>query len=169
MTYLTLSETAFHHDDESNRMASLSFYCQLDTTKKFIYNGELIGVYYNELRFNKIVKANLVTTRSLVNQFPDLEYAELLYYYPREIPNIGNLKSAEIFSMNLSHIINKEKMYPVFDNYVKVIDENTLIINGRKIIVNDEWTVGPAFYYSKTNKEWFQSRINFDFYIKNIK
>jgi len=169
MNYHLLNAENFFGSDGKPSTEYLSYYCQLPTTKKFIYSGYIPGTHYNELRFNKIVKVNLVTTRSLVNQFPDLEYTESISYYAQGIPDIGNLKSVDNFSLSFYYIFDKEKRYPVFDKYVKVIDENTLIINGKELNVNRQWDIGPAFYYSKTHKELFHStNINFRYYREYI-
>jgi len=168
MNYITLTPDVFFDEDGRFSIEYLSQYCQLPTTKKFIFNGYIPGYDHNNLRFNKIVKAKIVETKDVVYQFTDLERAGNFHYYVHGIPNIGKLESADVINMNFIYIFDKEKRYPVFDKYVKVIDEKTVIISGKELKLNNYWTIGPAFYYSKYSKDWKYAKINIDFYKKYV-
>jgi len=154
MTHQTIWPQSFHDEAGGPSMEFLSQYCQFPTTKKFIYNDTILGNDFNELRFNNIVKANGVKTNDIVNQLPDLENVGNISYYVNGTPDIGKLESAEIFTMSFYYTFNIDKKYPVFNDYVKIIDGNTLIINGKKLNVSIHWMIGPAFYYLKHSQTW---------------
>jgi len=164
MSYITLTPHMFQDDTGTPSMEYFSQYCQLPTTKKFIYTGDIYGDYYDNLIFPNIVKVNGIYTKDIANQFPDLEHAKSISYYVQGIPDIGNLKSVDSLYMNCSHIFDKEKRSPVFNDYIKVMDDETLKINDKKLKVNYHWSVGPAFYYSKCSKEWNHGYIDAQHY-----
>jgi len=169
MNYITLTPDVFFDDKNIPSLEYLSHYCQLPTTKKFGYDGYIFGGHHHDLIFGNIAKATYIETWDIANQFPDLEEANTIHYEVRGIPDIGNLKSADNFYVSFSRIFDKEKRYPIFNDYIKVIDDKTLIINGKELIVNKVCSFGPAFYYSRQSQEWKYDNITIEFYKNRIK
>jgi len=141
MSYITLTPELFFDEDGDASMEYLSQYCQLPTTKKFIYDGDIHGSVFTKLIFNNIVKANYVTANKIPTQFPDLEKVDLIFYYVTEMYDIGNLNYAGRFYAKLEFNYDVDINFRVFNikKYVSVIDENTLIINGKKLKVDEYW------------------------------
>jgi len=150
MNYVTLTPEVFFDEDGGASMRYLSQYCQLPTTNKFIYDGNINADYPKNLLFPNIVKANTVYTSNIANKFPDLEELKNIAYYlaviPEiNIPDIGNLKSVDRFYINTAeHSISLSLGF--IKKYFTIIDENTLIINGKELNVVGMWHIGSYSY-----------------------
>jgi len=146
MKYVTLNSEAFLDEEGDPSMEFLSQYCQLPTTKKFIYDGGIDGTYYDMLSFPNIVKGYAIDSKEIAKQFPDLEKVYIIYYTVHGTPDIGNLKSAGIFHM---YFFNNTSMTMQFiKKYVEIINENTLIINGKELNVKYGWRIGSVESYN---------------------
>jgi len=145
MYYTSLGPESFSDGQNKFSLNILSYYCQLPTTNSFIYTGFINASNHSKLKFPKIVKANFVDTWDIVTQFPNLVEANTLFYYYYHgihgIPNIGNLKSVNSFSFSLPNLDYSE-YDPFIKRFVKVIDRNTLNINGKTLKVTSEWKIG---------------------------
>jgi len=102
---------------------------------------------HRNLIFKNIVYATYVNTRNLANNFPDLMSASTVTYnisplidkYPVDI---GNLESVRYFYFSFNNdypIPDFEFACKYFKLFVDIIDETTLIINGKKLIVEQFW------------------------------
>jgi len=129
--YTTLTPEVFFDESGKPSMEFLSQYCQLPSTKKFIYTGDIYGFDYKRLKFPNIIKAKGITTSEISYQFPDLIFAEILvyYFYLKIPPNIGKLESVDYFQIN-----NFPK-----GTYFHFIDDNNVLVNGKNLIVNKKW------------------------------
>jgi len=141
MNYIHLGPQVFFDVLEKFSIEYLSQYCQSPATKKFIYKGYIDGVNFPHLIFPKIVKANIVDTKDIVKQFPDLEEVNEITCYNSDILDIGNLKSVGIIYIPL-YSLDYDECLPFIKKYVKVIDNNTLIINNEKLKVTNKWKIG---------------------------
>jgi len=133
MNYITLTPEVFFDKKGKASIVLLSQYCQLPTTKKFIYDGTIYADHYDNLTFPNIVKANGIYIKDIANEFPDLEHAKTISYYAQGIPDIGKVNSADNFYMYLN--VNEPSQY------IKIIDNNTLIINGKELNIGNAWTI----------------------------
>jgi len=140
MNYIILTPELFLNEDRNISFEYLSQYCQLDTSHKFIYDGYISGRHHPELKFDNIVKANIIDSKDIVNQFPDLEEVITINYYPRNIPDIKNLKYCDYFILE-TNFIKKYDRLPYIKKYFDIFDETTLIINGKKLNVNTYWQI----------------------------
>jgi len=141
MNYITLTPEVFFDESGKPSMEFLSQYCQLPTTNKFIYNGDIHGSGFDDLKFPNIVKADEIASHDIANQFPDLEEVVTTHYYFENSPDIGNIKSANYFYMFLWSI-DKAEYIPFVRKNVKIIDNKTLIINRKELNVNISWRIG---------------------------
>jgi len=139
MSYITLTPEAFFDEEGLPSIEYISLYCQFITGQKFIYDGLIDCTYHEKLIFPNIVKGDTILTHNIIKKFPDLVEAKIFYYYAQEIPDIGNLKSVDIFHMHFSY--NSKTLYNI-KKYIKIIDENTVIINGKELNVKYEWKIG---------------------------
>ena len=137
MNYITLNPEAFFDENGYPSMEYLSQYCQLPTTKKFIYDGNLNCLDNTYLKFPNIIKTNIIHTKNFADQFPDLEEVDGIYCIESGIPNIGKLKSVDSFQMYFDSI----RPMHFIKKYIKIIDENTVIINGQKLNVRNDWRI----------------------------
>jgi len=143
MNYIALTPDVFLNEDGYPSIEYLSQYCQQPTTNKFIYRGDIEGADYKKLVFPNIVKANTVNTNDIVTQFPDLEECHIISIYNKQvILDIGSIKSADHFYMYLLSI-NRHEYIPFVRKNVKIIDKNTLFINGKELNVDGSWRIGP--------------------------
>ena len=135
MNYITLKPEVFFNESRRPSIEHLSYYCNLETTTKFIYEGKISSHLY----FPNIIKANIVETKDITKQFPDMERVKNISYYVDKIPDIGNLKSADIFQIHYNG--SSSETMPFIRKYVNIIDENRLIINGKELKVNNFWKI----------------------------
>jgi len=140
MNYITLNPEAFFDDKGVPSKKILSHYCQFVATDKFIYNGGIDGTANKKLIFPNIVKLNYVTTNEITQQFPDIIEVKTISYILKNMPDIGNLKSVDNFHLYLPYIDTRRIMQFIKD-YIELIDENTMIINGKELIINEEWRI----------------------------
>jgi len=146
MNYTTLTPEVFFNDSGGTSFEYLSHYCQLFTTNKFIYDGYISGFMHPDLKFNNIVKLYGAQITGIPNQFPDLIEAELINYWVTNVTpmDIGNLQSCTKFSIDFDSPLNKNEFFSFVKKYVKIIDKNTLFINGKKLKVNKFWRIGEV-------------------------
>jgi len=143
MSHIILEPESFLDKSEFFNTKYLSQYCESITNYKIIFNGFIDGSFYSNLIFPNIVKANYITTDNIVQQFPDLIEAGSITYVVQDIPDIGNLKSAVNFYMDINNVSHFKRLAFV-RKYVNFIDENTLVVNGKKISVKNEWMFGRS-------------------------
>jgi len=142
MSYIRFTPDAFLDEDGYPSFEFLSQYCQLPTTKKFGYDGDIYGFDYKNLKFPNIIKANVIDTWNILKQFPDLVEVDTMNYYNSDILAIGNLKSVNSLYIPLYQLSKQEKLY-VIKKHIAVFNKKTLFIKGEKLKVYKEWTIGP--------------------------
>jgi len=142
MNYVTLTPEVFFDEDGYLSLEYLSQYCQLSTTDKFIYAGRISGILKTNLIYPNIAKIDGAQTGSILNQFPDTEEMGDISYFVPGIPDIGNLKSVGSFYLHFMYA-NTYELIKFIKKYIKVIDENTLAINKKRLKVDNYWQVGP--------------------------
>jgi len=150
MNYITLTPDAFVNEDGYTSFDYLSQYCQVPTTNKFIYYGVIDCTHHSELIYPNIVKCYTILSQNITKNFPDLEEAKIFYYYKVEIPDIGKLKSVDIFNLNLKYASGALSF---IKKYIKIIDKNTLIINGKELKVGEYWEISNINKYNYINYE----------------
>jgi len=141
MNYLTLTAEAFIDNKGKSSKILLSKYCNLKTTSNIIYNGHIDGTYYDRLNFPNIVKINTAKTYDIVGQFPDLIEVSSIDYAVKANPDIGKLKYVDKFIIYLP-VFEIRKTQVFIRKFVKIIDDNTLNINGKELVINDYWQIG---------------------------
>jgi len=154
MSYTTLGPEAFFDETGKPSMVSLSYYCNNIASRKFEYTGYIDGYDFYNLSFNNIVKADIIEATDIVYQYPDLIEVGVIYYkIPTldKLPDIGNIKTANIFFISPYHGTLKSAINFI-SNYVKIINEHTLIINGKELKVTKKWEVLQVNY--KNYKEF---------------
>jgi len=141
MNYITLTPEMFQDDKGTPSMVYLSQFCQLHTTNKFIYDGTIYPDYFDEVLYPNLIKANRVFAFNIAVQFPDLEEVGRIDYTMAGAPNIGNLRYADKFYVDL-YKFDIDKRIPYVKRFIRVIDKNTLIINGKELKVAQQWKIG---------------------------
>jgi len=139
MNYITLTREVFFGKDGKPSMEYLSQYCQSLTTEKVIYKGHIDVRYYGNLVFPNIVKCHGIDSKDIVKQFPDLEEVVNMYYYPDNIPDINNLKSADYLRIHFPSNTNVTMQF--IREHIDIINNNTLIINGKELKINYNWKI----------------------------
>jgi len=134
-----------HFIDVNNR-ASLDYineFCK--TAPKFEYDGNItLGGILNvrDPLFRNMVTIKSLETSNIVTWFPDLVFAESLWYnLPLNDPNfdIGNVKEVNDFYFTTPIAYNTENKLMFFNKHFKVIDKKTLVVNDKPITINNMW------------------------------
>jgi len=157
---IKLSEIHFFTGD--NNIAPyvlLHKYCQ--TTDDMIkYDGKILVDYspHDELQYKNIVYAQTIMSTDISFQFPNLVSTEETYITVQsdlERVDIGKLKETNIFdAIYGTYYPDMKSAIDDFKQFVKIIDKQTLEINGKLINITEYWS-----FFGKIHSENYHKYI----------
>jgi len=146
MKYIDINDAAIKDSYGYVSLRLLKQYCDIAPYPvRFIGNMRINTIDYRltdeKTRFNNLVYAANIMSSDICLGFPDLVSAGYLEYFVSHDTqlDICNLRKAHRFTINKSNSFGSVFIIDILRNQIKIINDDTLIINGKELIVEDYW------------------------------
>jgi len=161
MSYLDLNNEAITDSKGKVSFRILEHICN-NSSIPIRFFGDGINSYFEfsdqGIMFKNLVYVRSVFTTNFLFQLPDLVSADYIFYYTNyyEPFDICKLKKTKRFYMKKDKFDSNILALDLINTQIKIIDENTLIINGKELIVEEYWDLFDFVNYNNYT--------DFDFY-----
>jgi len=145
MAYIDLNGIALENSDGEINLDLLQHICNtINKPIRYIGWPEVNTVSNDKkYRFNNLIYASAIISANICEEYPELISADhVVYkttYYDRL--DICNIEKVNTFFLRRHLFESEDVAKDIIRNHINIIDESTLIINGKKLIVEEYWNL----------------------------